>query len=143
MKLKFFIIILVLGFSTQFYGQIKHKMEFPNIYFKLNSTDYADMPYKVDSCFKMMVKHINIDSVHNNIYLFFRRDSSETDQLTEKRIVKLKQDLNKFKITSKIYFKNSGTSQKIVKENRKIKRRILTLRSVVEVNLVTREPFDY
>ena len=32
--------------------QSELKMTFPSIYFKHNSTDYATMPYKIDSCFK-------------------------------------------------------------------------------------------
>jgi predicted transglutaminase-like cysteine proteinase len=140
MKLKFFIIILVLGFSSQFYGQMKHKMEFPNIYFKLNSTDYAEMPYKVDSCFKFIINDLSKDPLYNKIELAIWRDSCETEQLTKRRIKKIKNELSKFNVENKFEFKDSGSWQKYanawkLKDDKKgdINRYILTLGSMLEV----------
>ena len=33
------------------------RMTFPSIYFQHNSTEYAAMPYTVDSCFKYVALH--------------------------------------------------------------------------------------
>ncbi|MDP2386348.1 MAG: hypothetical protein Q8M29_08245 [Bacteroidota bacterium] len=83
-------------------------MTFPGIYFKNNSVDYAVMPYTVDSCFKYIAIHIrDINS------LVIWRDSSETEQLTTKRIKKLKTDLNKYTPSGKINILSMGKAQKI------------------------------
>ena len=82
-------------------------MTFPSIYFKNNSTDYAEMPYTADSCFKYMALHIK----HlNSLNLW--RDSSETDQLAYTRIKKLRTDLNKY-TTAKLNIRSMGKAQKI------------------------------
>src|SRR4051812_572394 len=93
-------IILLICFSTHVQAQEREvdrliqselKMTFPSIYFKYNSTEYAEMPYTVDSCFKYMAAHakeINSRPIW--------RDSSETEQLTTERIKKLKLGLNKY-----------------------------------------------
>lgn len=55
-------LIIILVLSTKVHGQdldVETRLEsgelemtFPSIYFNHNSTDYATMPYSVDSCFK-------------------------------------------------------------------------------------------
>lgn len=83
-------------------------MTFPSIYFKHNSTDYATMPYSVDSCFKYMALNIK------DIYSFdIWRDSGETEELTNKRIEKLKLGLNKYTPSMKIDIHSMGEEQKI------------------------------
>ena len=84
------------------------QMTFPSIYFKTNSVGYAAMPYTVDSCFKYIAIHINdINS------LVIWRDSSETEQLTTKRIKKLKTGLHKYTPSGKITILSMGKAQKI------------------------------
>jgi hypothetical protein len=63
------LILIILFISTGLKGQDTEietrlsigelKMNFPSIYFKHNSIDYATMPYTVDSCFKYIALHIN------------------------------------------------------------------------------------
>lgn len=84
------------------------QMTFPSIYFKNKTTDYATMPYKVDSCFKYIAQH-NKDI---KTYVIWR-DSSETEALTNKRIKKLKTDLNKYTPSREIYIHSMGKEQKI------------------------------
>lgn len=67
------------------------QMTFPSIYFKHNSTNYADMPYKVDSCFKHIALHF--DQNINSLVIW--RDSLETEALTKARIKKLSAQLKK------------------------------------------------
>jgi len=67
------------------------QMTFPSIYFKHNSTDYAEMPYKVDSCFKYIALHF--DQNINSLVIW--RDSLETEALTKARIKKLSAPLKK------------------------------------------------
>lgn len=67
------------------------QMTFPSIYFKHNSTNYADMPYKVDSCFKHIALHF--DQNINSLVIW--RDSLETEVLTNARIKKLSAQLKK------------------------------------------------
>ena len=67
------------------------QMTFPSIYFKHNSTNYADMPYKVDSCFKYIALHF--DQNINSLVIW--RDSLETEVLTNARIKKLSAQLKK------------------------------------------------
>lgn len=67
------------------------QMTFPSIYFKHNSTDYAEMPYKVDSCFKYIALHF--DQNINSLVIW--RDSLETESLTKARIKKLSAPLKK------------------------------------------------
>ena len=82
-------------------------MTFPSIYFKHNSLDYAEMPYSVDSCFKYIAAKIEY---LNSLVVW--RDSSETDQLTYKRIQKLRAGLNKYtKVKPNIV--SMGKAQKI------------------------------
>ncbi|MBI3519986.1 MAG: hypothetical protein HY062_11590 [Bacteroidetes bacterium] len=84
------------------------QMTFPSIYFKHNSSDYAVMPYSVDSCLKYIAANIkNLDS-----YPIWR-DTTEKERLTYIRIQKLKSDLNKFVPSKQIHFQSMGTAQKI------------------------------
>lgn len=98
------------GQNIEIDGLIKGelKMTFPSIYFKNNSVDYAAMPYTVDSCFKYIATHIK------DIKSFvIWRDSSEKDQLTKRRIKKLKADLNKYTPADIIDIQTMGKTQKI------------------------------
>ena len=83
------------------------KMSFPSIYFKHKATDYATMPYTVDSCFKYIALHIKDI---NDLVIW--RDSLETEKLTNQRIKKLKTELSKYKVSG-IYIKSMGKEQKI------------------------------
>ena len=83
-------------------------MIFPSIYFKTNTTDYAAMPYTADSCFK----YIAADLKHISEFVIWR-DSSETDKLTNRRIKKLKIELNKYTPNNKINIRSMGKAQKI------------------------------
>jgi len=85
------------------------KMTFPSIYFKHQSTDYATMPYTVDSCFKYIALHFD----DNNNSLVIWRDSNETKELTNKRIKKLKMSLNKRIRDKSIEIHSMGNQQKI------------------------------
>jgi hypothetical protein len=98
--MKSILIIIVSLLSLNFYGQNKADMKFPVIYFKLNSIDYADMPYTADSCLKFYIKHTYYNKEGRNGSSFeFRiyRNEDETEQLTDRRIIKLKYDMNKIK----------------------------------------------
>jgi hypothetical protein len=83
------------------------KMNFPSIYFKHNSTDYAEMPYAVDSCFKYIADHIKY---LNDLTIW--RDSIEVDQLAYKRIKKLRADLSKYTLST-LNIQSMGDAQKI------------------------------
>lgn len=85
------------------------KMTFPSIYFVHNTTDYATMPYTVDSCFKYIALHFKED--YNSLVIW--RDSAETEQLTNARIEKLKQGLRKYLPSGKIEIHSMGNEQKV------------------------------
>ena len=85
------------------------KMTFPSIYFKHNSTDYAAMPYTVDSCFKFIALHFK-DNINS---LVIWRDSTETEKLTNERIEKLNSGLRKHIPSGKIDIHSMGNAQKI------------------------------
>jgi hypothetical protein len=111
------------------------KMTFPGIYFKHNSTDYATMPYTADSCFKYIARHVR------DIYSYtIWRDSAETDELTNKRIRKLKSDLSKYTSTGKIEIRPMGQEQKISRKtinccvNDKQRQYLLSLNSVCDIS---------
>jgi hypothetical protein len=88
------------------------KMAYPNIYFKHNSIEYAKMPYPVDSCFKYIA--VNLKNLYSlDIY----RDSSETDQLTNKRIKKLNTDIHKYLPLERLNIKSAGKAQKISQQS--------------------------
>jgi hypothetical protein len=109
------IVLILLVCTTCLRAQVKEmdsgelKMTFPSIYFKHNSTDYATMPYTVDSCFKYIAFHFK-DNINS---LVIWRDSAETEELTYKRIKKLKIGLNKYKPSGKIEIYSMGKEQKI------------------------------
>ena len=84
------------------------KMTYPSIYFVHNSTDYAEMGYNVDSCFKYIAGHIKY---LNSIVIW--RDSSETEQLTGARIKKLKLDINKYVPSRNVNIESMEDLQKI------------------------------
>lgn len=108
----FFIISIGLGAQEkEIDGLIKRelKMTFPSIYFKHNSTDYATMPYTVDSCFKYIA--LNFDANINSLVIW--RDSLEKEGLTTKRIKKLKEGLHKYIHAGKIDIHSMGKEQKI------------------------------
>ena len=88
------------------------KMTFPSIYFKHNSTDYAPMPYTVDSCFKYIALHFE-DNINS---LVIWRDSTETEELTNKRIEILKAGLKKYIRPGKIEIHSMGNKQKISRQ---------------------------
>lgn len=85
------------------------KMTFPSIYFKHSSIDYATMPYTADSCFKYIALHFE-DNINN---LVIWRDSIETEQLTNKRVEKLKAGLKKYLSSKEIIIHSMGEKQKI------------------------------
>jgi hypothetical protein len=109
--------VILLFLSTKLIGQGSEikvridvgelKMTFPSIYFKHNSTEYAEMPYTVDSCFKHIATNIK-DVTGKPIW----RDSAETEQLTSKRIKKIKTDLSKY-TSKKLAIESMKTKQKI------------------------------
>lgn len=94
------------------------KMTFPSIYFKHNSTDYADMPYKVDSCFKHIA--LNYDKNLNSLVIW--RDSLETEELTSRRIKKLNSEIKK-------YIKGGAIEIYSMKERQKVSRRTISMTS--------------
>jgi len=107
-------------------------MTFPSIYFKHNSTEYAEMPYPVDSCFIFIQK--NVKDIKS--YVIWR-DSGETEQLSSKRIQKVRADLVKF---SKAAFRvnSMGKDQKIsrytINHNPNEQRQyLLSLNSVLDI----------
>jgi hypothetical protein len=112
------ILLIFLVCTMSLYGQrnsiesAELTMAYPNIYFKHNSTEYAEMPYTVDSCFKYIA--INIKNLYSlDIY----RDSSETDQLTYKRIKKLNTDIHKYLPSQRLNIKSAGKAQKLSQRN--------------------------
>jgi hypothetical protein len=84
------------------------KMTFPSVYFKNKSTDYAPMPYTADSCFKYIAN--NIEYI-NSMALW--RDSSESIELAQQRIKKIKDGLRKHIRTRRIRIKKISGRQKI------------------------------
>lgn len=145
------ITLLLLLFSTRFLGQNSEidrlvqnelKMTFSSIYFKHNSTDYASMPYSVDSCFKYIA--LNFDETLNSLVIW--RDTAETENLTIKRIKKLKLALKKYLRNKEFEIYSMGNEQKIsmhtinmASDSSNIKY-LLTLNSVFEISK-TRLPF--
>jgi hypothetical protein len=138
------LILIILFISTGLKGQDTEietrlsigelKMNFPSIYFKHNSIDYATMPYTVDSCFKYIALHIN----DINDFVIWR-DSLESERLTNQRIKKLKTGLNKHKETRNIYIESMGKVQKISRQtinkgnNNEQTQYLLSLNSVFDI----------
>lgn len=85
------------------------KYTFPSIYFKHNSTNYAPMPYRTDSCYKFIA--INYNKTINSLVIW--RDSAETEGLTIKRIQKIKGELKKYLKPADIEIVSMGDEQKI------------------------------
>ena len=125
------IILILLICTSWLHAQIKEtdsllssgelKMTFPSIYFKHNSTDFSTMPYSFDSCFKYIALHFN-DNINS---LVIWRDSIETEELTNKRIKKLKLELNKYIPSSRIDIHS-------MEEEQKISRRTINMRGDFE-----------
>lgn len=111
-KLLVVLLLLTAGMRCQNLGNSSSsgelQMTFPSIYFKHNSTEYAKMPYKVDSCFAYIAFHLK----DINDFVIWR-DSLETDMLTMQRIKKLKSGLSKYKLTRKIHISSMEGEQKI------------------------------
>lgn len=137
--------IMFLFLSTRLQGQDSEidrliqselKMTFPSIHFKHNSTDYASMPYSVDSCFKYIALHF--DETINSLVIW--RDSTETESLTIKRIKKLHLALNKYLRTKEFEIHSMGNEQKVSRQtinmttdSSKIKY-LLSLNSVFDIS---------
>lgn len=136
--------IFLLLFSTTLHAQNAEvdklmegelKMTYPSIYFVHNSTDYAAMPYPVDSCFKYIAGHIKY---LNSIVIW--KDSSETEFLTESRIKKLKLDLNKYTAYGNVDIVSMKNEQKISQRtirkaaNEQQKQHLLSFNSVLDVS---------
>lgn len=85
------------------------KMNFPGIYFRHNSLEYAPMPYTVDSCMKYIAE--NFDDNINSLVIW--RDSAETEVLVNKRIQKLQAQLRKHIRNRKCEIYSMGDNQKI------------------------------
>ncbi|MGZ3863174.1 MAG: hypothetical protein ACXVPN_05160 [Bacteroidia bacterium] len=109
------------------------KMTFPSVYFKNNSTEYAEMPQKADSILHFIASH----KKEIKSYVIWR-DSTETEDLTKKRIDKLKHSLAKYK-AEKINIQSMGNKQKISRytinkaEGFEQNQYLLSLNSVFEV----------
>ena len=115
-------------------GNNELMMTFPSIYFKHNSTEYATMPYRVDSCFKYIAAKIK----ELNGYPVWR-DINEKERLTYFRIKQLQADMEKYLPANKIRFQSMGAAQKISKQtiqkaDDKQKQYLLTLNSVLDVS---------
>ena len=139
------IVLLFLVVSITLHGQDKNsqsklnsgefKMNFPSIYFKNNSTDYAAMPYSVDSCFKYIAantKYIND--------LVIWRDSLEPEKFSKQRIKKIRTALSKYKEIRGIPIESMGKEQKISRHTIEISsdqtqiQYLLSLNSVFEIS---------
>lgn len=121
------LLIVIIFIPTKLQGQEQEidrliagelKMTFLSIYFKHNSTDYADMPYKVDSCFKHIA--LNYDKNLNSLVIW--RDSMETEVLTSRRIKKLNSELKK-------YIKDGVVEIYSMKERQKVSCRTISMTS--------------
>lgn len=136
------LIFLIVTTKLQAQDITELKMNFPGIYFKHQSTEYAAMPYTVDSCFNYIAAHIKDI---NDLVIW--RDSLETEKLTKQRIKKLKASLNKHKEARNIYIESMNKAQKISRatinastDSAKIKY-LLSLNSVFEI-AQTRSPTE-
>lgn len=86
------------------------KMTFPSIYFKNNSVEYIDnLPYTLDSCYKFIAG--NCDRTNNSLVIW--RDSAESEELTRRRIKKVKAALKQYGILGRIEVYSMGAEQKI------------------------------
>ena len=111
------------------------KMTYPSIYFAHNSTDYAVMPYTVDSCFKYIAANIKY---LNSIVIW--RDSSETELLSGARTKKLKLDINKYIPSRNVNIESMGNLHKLSQRtinkasNDKELQYLLSFNSVLDVS---------
>ena len=143
--------IILFFISTRLQGQESEidrliqselKVTFPSIHFKHNSTDYASLPYSVDSSFKYIALHFD-DNINS---LVIWRDSAESEDLTIKRIKKLKLALNKYLRTKEFEIYSMGNEQKVSRQTIKMTsdsskiKYLLTLNSVFDISK-TRLPF--
>lgn len=114
LTLFFFVSAITRGQEAEIDRRIANelKMTFPGIYFKHNSVDFATMPYSVDSCFKYVA--LNFDKSVNSLVIW--RDSSETEALTNKRIVRLKTGLRKYMRDNTIVIQSMGNNQKVSRQ---------------------------
>ncbi len=108
------------------------RMTFPSIYFKHNTTEYAEMPYPVDSCFIFIQK--NIKDIKSYVVW---RDSGETEQLSQQRLKKIRTGLTKY-TKSQIKVLSMGNEQKISrytihKSPKEQRQYLLSLNSVFDV----------
>lgn len=125
--------------STSLERQIdsEFKMTFPSIYFKTNSTDYAPMPYSVDSC----LKHMAANAKDINSYALWR-DSSETEILSKQRIKKLELALRQYRPKEKIRIQSMDSLQKISRftintsTSQEQRAYLLSLNSVLDISKV-------
>lgn len=139
------LIILLFLFCSKLIGQEaatdrlinnELKMVFPCIYFKHLSTDYAAMPYTVDSCLMHIAQNFS-DNINS---LVIWRDSAETEALTSKRIQKLRLGLRKYIKSSLPEIYSMDAQQKVARytirqtnDNKQINY-LLTLNSVFEIS---------
>lgn len=141
-SIKLFLILLMVSTllksqHTEINRLLKSELEmtFPSIYFKNNSTDYAKMPYTVDSCFKYIAANLE-DIVSYTIW----KDSNETEQLTKNRIKKIKSGLKKYTPASQIEIQSMGKEQKISRQtidkgaDKKQIQYLLSLNSVFDIS---------
>lgn len=108
------------------------KMNFPSIYFKPYSTDYAAMPYQVNKCFEYIA--VNFKSNVNSLVIW--RDSSESEKLTNERIKKLNKELRRFTHTKKIEIHSMGNQQKISRQTINSVSDTLTINYLQSLNAV-------
>ena len=117
------------------------KMTFPSIYFKHKSADYAPMPYSVDSCFKYIASRF--DENINSLVIW--RDTAESEDLTIKRIKKLKSKLKINIKTKEFEIYSMSNEQKVSRHTIKITsdstkiNYLLALNSVFDISK-TRRP---
>jgi hypothetical protein len=115
------------------------KMIYPSIYFKHRSTEYAAMPYTVDSCYEYIAAHI--DDINDFVIW---RDTLESEKLSRKRIRIIKSALNEFKGVGGIFISSMEDNQKISRatiessnDSGKIEY-LMTLNSVFEISQTTK-----
>ncbi len=107
----FFFLLQVYGQEPQIDRLIKSelKMTFPSIYFKHLSLEFAEMPYSVDSCCRYIGSHF--EQSLNSLVIW--RDSLENEDLTNKRIKKIKPLLRKYLKSKEIEICSMRHEQKI------------------------------
>lgn len=110
------------------------QMDFPGIYFRHNSTEYAPMPYRVDSCLRYLIQHY--DDIRSFVMW---RDSSESEKLSADRISKIEADLQALKFHKTFRTRSMGNAQKVsyytIRQCNSVAEadRLLSLNSVFEI----------